>query len=220
MIADLKLYAEYKESGLPWIGQVPGHWELVPNRGLVRKRKALIGNRHGGYRLLSLTKQSVIIRDISTGKGKFSSDMGTSQEVRRGDFVFCLFDVPETPRTVGLSPHDGMITGTYTVFESLAKVNARYFELFYLAMDDRKLLSPLYSGIRNTIPCDRFLGTKSPLPPLAEQAAIVAFSGEHDYGGGKVSEASLNGFPGGDIAHQIEEDPDRFLICADKFQTG
>jgi type I restriction enzyme R subunit len=50
--------------------------------------------------------------------------------------------------------------------------------------------------------------------------AIVAFSGEHEYGGGKVSEASLNGFPSGDIADKIEEDPYRFLICADKFQTG
>ena len=50
--------------------------------------------------------------------------------------------------------------------------------------------------------------------------AIVAFSGEHDFGSGKVSEASLNGFPGGDIADRIEEDPYRFLICADKFQTG
>ncbi len=26
MIADLKPYAEYKESGLPWLGQVPKHW--------------------------------------------------------------------------------------------------------------------------------------------------------------------------------------------------
>ena len=50
--------------------------------------------------------------------------------------------------------------------------------------------------------------------------AIVAFSGEHEYGGGKVSEASLNGFSSGDIADKIEEDPYRFLICADKFQTG
>jgi type I restriction enzyme R subunit len=50
--------------------------------------------------------------------------------------------------------------------------------------------------------------------------AIVAFSGEHEYGGRKVSEASLNGFPSGQIADQIQEDPYRFLICADKFQTG
>ncbi len=27
MIDDLKPYPEYKESGLPWLGQVPGHWE-------------------------------------------------------------------------------------------------------------------------------------------------------------------------------------------------
>ena len=50
--------------------------------------------------------------------------------------------------------------------------------------------------------------------------AIVAFSGEHDYGGAKVSEVSLNGFSSRDIAGRIQTDPYRFLICADKFQTG
>ncbi|HEX8755159.1 MAG TPA: type I restriction endonuclease subunit R [Steroidobacteraceae bacterium] len=50
--------------------------------------------------------------------------------------------------------------------------------------------------------------------------AIVAFSGEHEYGGAKVTEASLNGFPSSKIADKIQEDPYRFLICADKFQTG
>ena len=50
--------------------------------------------------------------------------------------------------------------------------------------------------------------------------AIVAFSGEHEYGGSRVTEASLNGFPSSKIADKIQEDPYRFLICADKFQTG
>ena len=50
--------------------------------------------------------------------------------------------------------------------------------------------------------------------------AIAAFSGEHEYGGAKVSEASLNGFPSGRIADAIRQDPYRFLVCADKFQTG
>ncbi len=50
--------------------------------------------------------------------------------------------------------------------------------------------------------------------------AIVAFSGEHEYGGTKVSEASLNGFSSTQIAARIQEDPYRFLVCADKFQTG
>ncbi|MEQ1735127.1 MAG: type I restriction endonuclease subunit R [Rhodoglobus sp.] len=50
--------------------------------------------------------------------------------------------------------------------------------------------------------------------------AIIAFSGEPEYGGVKVTEASLNGFPANEIADRIQEDPYRFLICADKFQTG
>jgi type I restriction enzyme R subunit len=54
----------------------------------------------------------------------------------------------------------------------------------------------------------------------SQYQAIVAFSGEHEFGGVKVSEASLNGFPSKDIADKIQDDPYRFLICADKFQTG
>jgi type I restriction enzyme R subunit len=50
--------------------------------------------------------------------------------------------------------------------------------------------------------------------------AIVAFSGEPEFKGEKVSEAKLNGFPSSQIADRIQEDPYRFLICADKFQTG
>ena len=50
--------------------------------------------------------------------------------------------------------------------------------------------------------------------------ALVAFSGEHDFGGGRVSEASLNGLPSAQIARRFQEDPYRFLVCADKFQTG
>ncbi|MCG3127353.1 MAG: hypothetical protein CHACPFDD_02212 [Phycisphaerae bacterium] len=50
--------------------------------------------------------------------------------------------------------------------------------------------------------------------------AIVAFSGEHEYGGQKVTEASLNGFPSSQIEKKFQDDPYRFLIVADKFQTG
>jgi len=50
--------------------------------------------------------------------------------------------------------------------------------------------------------------------------AIVAFSGEHEYGGASLSEPNLNGFPSNKIAERFREDPYRFLVCADKFQTG
>lgn len=162
-----------KDSGVPWLGEIPKHWDLAPNRSFLRVRKILVGERHPSFTLLSLTKRGVIVRDLSEMRGKFSSDMGTSQEVRPGDLVFCLFDVPETPRTIGLSKHAGMITGAYTVMECKRPDIAAFLELFYIAMDDRKLLSPLYSGLRNTIPKERFLGTKTPIPPAEEMAVIL-----------------------------------------------
>ena len=164
-----------RPSGLPWVGDIPAHWRLTPNRAVLSRRKILVGTAFNDFTLLSLTKAGVIVRDVSTGRGKFSADMGTCQEVRNGDLVLCLFDVPETPRTVGLSPHNGMITGAYTVFECDDPMLGRFLEAFYIAMDDRKLLSPLYSGLRNTIPPSRFLGIKTPVPTPGEQTAIVRF---------------------------------------------
>lgn len=162
-----------KSSGFSWIGEIPAHWDLAPNRAFLQKRKLIVGEAHIKYDLLSLTKNGVILRNVESGKGKFSSDMGTSQRVDAGDLVFCLFDIPETPRTVGLSRHNGMITGAYTVFSVKGAVNPEFIELFYISMDDKKLLGSLYSGLRNTIAPSRFLGIKTPIPPMSEQRAIV-----------------------------------------------
>lgn len=49
---------------------------------------------------------------------------------------------------------------------------------------------------------------------------VVAFSGEHEYKGMKVTEASLNGFPSNAIAEHVKTDPYRILVVANKFQTG
>jgi type I restriction enzyme, R subunit len=75
------------------------------------------------------------------------------------------------------------------------------------------------NGIARAV--DYFLAFKAYLEERkSPYKAIVAFSGEHDFGAGTVSESSLNGFPSSEIAQQIQNDPYRFLICADKFQTG
>jgi type I restriction enzyme R subunit len=70
------------------------------------------------------------------------------------------------------------------------------------------------NGIDRAIKYFHLMERKSPY------RAIVAFSGEHEYGGAKVTESSLNGFPSSRISEKIQDDPYRFLVCADKFQTG
>ena len=49
---------------------------------------------------------------------------------------------------------------------------------------------------------------------------IVAFSGSKNYGGKDVTEADINGFPSKDIEENMEHDPYRILVVADKYQTG
>lgn len=50
--------------------------------------------------------------------------------------------------------------------------------------------------------------------------AIIAFSGEKEYGGKTLTSAAINGFPDNTIEKVFRKDPYRFLIVADMFQTG
>lgn len=50
--------------------------------------------------------------------------------------------------------------------------------------------------------------------------AIVAFSGTKELDGEDVDEAKLNGFPSNDIPNEFKKKEYRFLIVANKFQTG
>ena len=50
--------------------------------------------------------------------------------------------------------------------------------------------------------------------------AIIAFSGTTDWHGKQVTEADINGFPSAKIEKTFKSEPYRFLIVANKFQTG
>lgn len=167
-------YPAYKHSGVEWLGEIPEHWELLSNKNIFRLKKNQVGKKSTDYVLLSLTLKGVIQRVIEDG-GKFPAEFDTYQEVKKGDFVFCLFDVEETPRCVGLSEFEGMITGAYTVMEVKPDFDKSFLYYFYLNLDSDKRLKPLYTGLRNTISKDNFFAFKTFVPPLKEQTAIAAF---------------------------------------------
>jgi type I restriction enzyme S subunit len=186
MIADLKPYPEYKEWDLPWLDSVPEHWDMAPNRALMKEQREKVGEKARDYTLLSLTLRGVIARDMVNPKGKFPAQFNTYKVVRPNDFVFCLFDIDETPRGVGLSPFNGMITGAYDVFSPTHRINPRFLYYYYLFIDDGKLMKPYYTGLRKTIQRGVFASLKAPLPPPAEQAAIVRFL---DHWNGRLEKA-------------------------------
>lgn len=167
-------YPAYKDSGVDWLGNIPEGWDLLANKFVFKLKKNLVGKKSSDFVLLSLTLKGIIQRVLEDG-GKFPAEFDTYQEVKKGDFIFCLFDVEETPRCVGLSNFDGMITGAYTVMEVNPKFDKAFLYYFYLNLDADKRLRPLYTGLRNTISKDNFFAFKTFVPPLNEQTAIANF---------------------------------------------
>ena len=164
-----------KPSGVEWLGDMPAHWDLVPNRALLKLRKEVVGDHASEYTLHSLTKRGIVARDLENPQGKFPASFETYQVVEPGDLIFCLFDIDETPRTVGVSDIGGMITGAYTRFVCQSEQNSSFIYVLYLSLDNGKLLKPLYSGLRKVITKSAFLSAKLALPPPSEQAAIVDY---------------------------------------------
>jgi type I restriction enzyme, S subunit len=175
MQAQYKTYDSYKDSGTPWLGAVPSHWELLRNKHFLNEKKESVGLKAQEFKLLSLTLQGVIARDMENPKGKFPAEFNTYKKVSTNDLVFCLFDVEETPRAVGHSSQDGMITGAYDIYQCRADANPKYIYYYYLSLDEKKSLRSLYTGLRNVIKRDTFLSIYSPIPPSEEQDRIVAF---------------------------------------------
>lgn len=154
----------------------PAHWIIVRNKTILSPTGVKVGNRASEYVLLSLTTKGIIVRDIDSGKGKFPKDFDTYQFVHKDELVFCLFDIDETPRTVGLVKTEGMLTGAYTAL----KVNKQlalpeYIYNYYLCVDNIKALKPYYSGLRKTVRADKFLQIYIPIPPIDEQREIVSY---------------------------------------------
>ncbi len=169
----MKPYTAYKQINLPWLKSIPDHWEIWRNKNIFTELKEEVGDEVDSHRLLSLTLNGIIPRDVNAG-GKFPSSFEKYKIVKTGNMAFCLFDIDETPRTVGLSQYDGMLTGAYTIMR-VDNINSKYAYYYYLALDNGKKLKPLYKGLRKTIDITTFQSAKLPVPPRAEQDQIVRF---------------------------------------------
>lgn len=166
---------QMKDSGVSWMPLIPSSWQMVPNYAVMSDVSTPVGNMADDYTLLSLTKQGVIVRDLEAG-GKFPTSCDTYKVVEPGQMVFCLFDIDETPRTVGLSHHHGMIRGAYDIYDvDYSVCDSRYLLYYYLVVDDNKHLRPHYRSLRKTVTPTAFRHIKMPLPPIEEQRSIADY---------------------------------------------
>lgn len=175
MIADLKPYTEYKDSGLPWLGQVPKHWASERAKWLftkmdrpVREEDEVVTCFRDGTVTLRRNRRLRGFTEATTFFGY--------QGIRKGDLVIHGMDA--FAGAIGVSDSDGKGTPVYNVCQPGPGVNASYYAYLVRQMSQSQWILALAKGIRERstdFRFDMFGNQRVPLPPPAEQAAIVRF---------------------------------------------
>ena len=185
MIADLKPYAEYKESGLPWLGQVPGHWN-------VRRMKSAVMNVIEQTFEMRSDEVYVALEHVEswTGKVRPQSDSslftGEVKRFRKGDVLFGKLR-PYLAKVTRIGA-DGVCAGEFFVLRPTDKaVSSAYLERQLRSKHTIDVINGSTFGAKMPRADWQFCGNLLfPLPPLAEQAAIVRFL---DWANGRLERA-------------------------------
>lgn len=175
MIANLKPYPAYRDSGVPWLGEVPGHWDVRRGKWLFHHRKQINAGR-ASSNVLSLTLRGVVNNDPDNPEGLVPKDYATYQLFRKGDLVFKLIDL-ENLRTsrVGLVHEDGIMSSAYVRLIPQSVREIRFFFQQYFDLYQRGIYNQLGAGVRSTLGPSDLLDLSVVVPPLPEQAAIVRY---------------------------------------------
>jgi type I restriction enzyme S subunit len=175
MIEDLKPYPEYKDSGLPWLGEVPAHWGIRRNGGLFQQRNDS-GNNELPILEVSL-RTGVRVRDFATSKRKqVMTDHSKYKRAGQGDLVYNMMRMWQG--AAGIAPVSGLVSPAYVVCRALPGIDPDYFSRLFKTDDYLAEIDAASRGIvkdRNRLYWDQFKQICSPLPPASEQAAIARF---------------------------------------------
>jgi len=162
-----------KETGIAWAPRIPAHWNVMPNKYIMRKIKNICAV-HNGEDIISLSMNGVIVRDLDAG-GKMPTTFDGYQFVYPGNLLMCLFDYDVTPRCIGYIRNYGITSPAYSQFEMLNGNFAEYYYYYYLMVDNTKELLHLAKNLRHSFSEEEFGRIFAIVPPVDEQIAIAKY---------------------------------------------
>ncbi|WP_233716017.1 restriction endonuclease subunit S [Helicobacter suis] len=169
----------FKPSGVAWLGDIPGHWGLIP-LGRIFKIRDEINKDRAITLILSLVKDIGVLPYSEKGNigNKAKADLSQYQVVRSGDLV--LNKMNAVIGSLGVSNYDGLVSPIYLVLFIQNKnlhLMQYYASLFASKALQQSLGQYAYGimKIRESIDFMSFKQMLLPLPPLKEQHAIAAF---------------------------------------------
>jgi type I restriction enzyme S subunit len=171
----LPRYPEYKDSGVAWLGEVPGHWEIRPFYSVATEREEPnIGMQEDN--LLSLSYGRIVQKDITSNDGLLPESFETYQVIRPGDIVFRLTDLQNDKRSLrtALVEETGIITSAYVATKPTS-IESRYLGHLLRAYDVTKVFYSMGGGLRQSMKFSDLKRLPTLLPPPEEQQSIAVF---------------------------------------------
>lgn len=166
-----------KDSGIPWIGQIPVHWDMKYLFQVAHEH--YISNKDIHHQnLLSLSYGKIVHKDINTTEGLLPASFDTYQIIEPGNIVFRFTDLQNDHKSlrVGLSKETGIITSAYIAVEvDTIYILPEYFYYTLHSFDIKKLFYSMGGGLRQSLNYNGIRKLYLPIPPLEEQKAIVSF---------------------------------------------
>jgi len=178
MAAELKPYPAYKDSGVPWLGEVPAHWEVLPNRATFSEVNS---REHPQEQMLSVTIAEGVVRQkelLEDNSKKDSSrlDKTAYKLVEPGDVAYNKMRAWQG--AAGVSKHRGIISPAYVVQRPRNGAYSRYLHYLLRTPAFAKEAERWSYGITSdmwSLRPEHFKMIYVCLPPLPEQTAIVRF---------------------------------------------
>lgn len=176
MIAGLKPYAERKDSGVEWLGDVPVHWEIVPAFVAYRPREV----RNVGMvekTVLSLSYGRIVVKPEEKLRGLVPESFETYQIVDPGSIIVRTTDLQNDRNSlrIGHAKNRGIITSAYMCLETTSQVENEFGYQYLNAYDLLKIIYGYGSGLRQNLDFKDIKRMPVLLPPKNEQVAIVRF---------------------------------------------
>ncbi len=165
-----------KDSGIPWVGEIPAKWAVLPIYCVYgeRKRKNVFGTEQN---LLSLSYGNVIRKDINTNGGLLPSNYNGYNIIEKNDIIIRPTDLQNdrTSLRTGLVKEHGIITSAYIALKPKNRVSSKFYHYLLHSYDVKKVFYNMGNGVRQGLNYGEFAKLMVYYPPLDEQQEIADY---------------------------------------------
>lgn len=168
-------YPDYKTSSIPWLENIPKHWEEAPLWAKVHECKSK-NNGMIEKNLLSLSYGRIVNKDINSGFGLLPESFETYQIIEKEDIVFRLTDLQNDQRSLrsAIAMERGIITSAYITIRPKG-INPYFLNYLMRAYDSLKVFYAMGGGLRQSLKFEDLRRLPIPIPSINEQNEIRSF---------------------------------------------